>query len=338
MSDPSRESADPPVREAAEWYARLRAADVSELDGARFRAWIGGDAGRRREFEAMDALWDRLAALESTAEVAQVRNAVEARRGTARNRVPTRWRAAAVSVGLALALVASGFWMERRGGDRYVTSIGEQRSVLLEDGSVVTLNTGTEIRLRYSSAGRDIDLVAGQASFQVARDARRPFTVTTDQGSVRALGTVFEVYRADKGMIVTLIEGKVAVTPDVALRQASDRSADPAREFVLVTGQQLSFSPAAGERPKVTQVDVARATAWRERKLDLSDTPLAEAIAEANRYSRLQIVLDDPTLAASRISGTFEAGRNDVFVEGLQSYFGLQARYEGEDRVVLARR
>jgi transmembrane sensor len=338
MSEPpSGESEDQTVREAAEWYARLRAADVSELDGARFRAWLGGDTGRRREFEGVDALWDRLSALEPTAEVAQVRSTVGARRAAARNRGPTSWRAAAVAAGFALSLVVAVFWVAQRHGERYVTSIGEQRSVLLEDGSVVTLNTGTEIRLRYSSAGRDIELVTGQASFQVAKDARRPFTVNTDQGSVRALGTVFEVYRADKGTIVTLIEGKVAVTPDVAVRRMPDRSVDRAAEFVLVTGQQLSFS-ATGAPPRVTRVDVARATAWRERKLDLSDTPLADAIAEANRYSRLQIVLDDPALAASRISGTFEAGRNDLFVEGLQSYFGLQARFEGEDRIVLRRR
>jgi len=340
MSDRNSTARSSIATEAADWYARLRAENVTELEAVRFRAWIAGDPERRREFEAIDAFWDDLGVIENSPEVLRERAAIARRRAlsskpsgaqstTMRRRYKRKgfW-AAAASVLVVLGVL---FWIQHQPADRYVTGIGEQRTVPLADGSVVTLNTATEIRLHFLPDRRGVELVSGQANFEVAKDASRSFVVTAGGSEVRAVGTQFDVYKTADKVTVTLIEGKVAV------KEAQVEAGASPAEINLTAGEQLSYETKTGAVRRAS-ADLPRATAWRARKLDFSDTPLADAIAEANRYSRVQIELDAPELHDARISGTFEAGRNDLFVEGLQSYFQLNVEHEGERRIHLTGR
>jgi transmembrane sensor len=95
----------------------------------------------------------------------------------------------------------------------YATTLGEQRSLALNDGSTVQLNSLSKIRIRYSQYERTVDLVEGQALFHVAKDSTRPFIVYSGQTRVRAVGTQFDVYRKADGIVVTVVEGRVAVLP-----------------------------------------------------------------------------------------------------------------------------
>jgi transmembrane sensor len=322
--------------EAADWYARLRAKNVSEMDAARFRAWIAADPAHRLEFEAIDDFWDELGAIAESPEVLRERGAIARRRASAmrnngRERRRIVWAAAAVVL-LVIGVVA---WTYHGGTDLYVTDIGEQRIVTLADGSVITLNTATEIRLHFSSDRRAVELVAGQANFEVAKDAARPFIVTAGNRSVRAVGTQFDVFKSGDKVTVTLLEGKVAVTPADASPASAMRSSNTKpEEIVLAAGEQLSYSLKSGPTA-LRNADIPRVEAWRARKLDFSDTPLAEAIAEANRYSVVQIVLEAPVFKDARISGRFEAGRNDLFAEGLEGYFHFHVERPGDGRIVL---
>jgi transmembrane sensor len=203
--------------------------------------------------------------------------------------------------------------------------------VPLADGSVVTLNTATEIRLHFSADRRGVELVSGQANFEVAKDASRPFVVTAGGSEVRAVGTQFDVYKTADKVTVTLIEGKVAI------KEAPVEAGAGALEVNLAAGEQLSYETKTGAVRRAS-ADIPRVSAWRTRKLDFSDTPLTDAIAEANRYSRVQIQLDAPELQSARISGTFEAGRSDLFVEGLQTYFQLNVDRSADHRIVLTAR
>jgi transmembrane sensor len=324
----------------------LRASDVSQIEAVRFRAWLAGDPARRREFEAVDTFWEDLAAIEHSPEVEWVRARIAARQSKQK-----KWRgylamAATVLVAVGSSWSAWQYWI----AGRYTTAVGEQRIVPLAD----------EIRLRYSDGARAVELVRGQANFDVAKDPNRPFIVSAGGGEVRALGTVFDVYKVADKVTVTLIEGKVAVTPTGSAMEStrpasSDESQDGAgrndvselakavrSEIVLAAGEQLSFdtTPAVVEVPdvvKLASAEVPRVSAWRARKLYFSDTPILDAIAEANRYSREKIVLDAPELANERISGTFEAGKNEALVEGLQTYFQLNVVRVDGHRIVLTR-
>jgi transmembrane sensor len=340
MSDTHSTEPSSVATEAADWYARLRAESVTELDAVRFRAWIAGDPERRREFEAIDKFWDDLGAIENSPEVLRERAALARRRALSTRpavaqaaTIGRRYRRKSFSAAAAAVLLVLGtvFWIQRQTVDRYVTNIGEQRSVPLADGSVVTLNTATEIRLHFSADRRGVELVSGQANFEVTKDASRPFVVTAGGSEVRAVGTQFDVYKTADKVTVTLIEGKVAV------KEAQVEGGASPAVINLTAGEQLSYEIKTGAVRRAS-ADIPRASAWRARKLDFSDTPLVDAIAEANRYSRVQIELSAPELQSARISGTFEAGRNDLFVEGLQSYFQLNVEREGDGKILLTAR
>ena len=322
--------------EAADWYARLRAENVSEMDAARFRAWIAADPTHRREFEAIDDFWDDLEAIGGTPEVLRERGTIARRRAAATRKDGRAGRrgvgAAAAALLLVIGVVA---WLYGGRAERYVTGIGEQRIVILSDGSVITLNTATDIRLHFSPDRRGVELISGQANFEVAKDAARPFIVTAGNRSVRAVGTQFDVFKSGDQVTVTLIEGRVAVTPaDASPALAPQLSSTKPEEIVLTAGEQLSYGlKSAPTTPR--DADIPRVEAWRARRLDFSDTPLQEAIAEANRYSRVQIVLEAPAYKDARISGRFEAGRNDLFAEGLEGYFHFQVERPEDERIVL---
>jgi transmembrane sensor len=339
MSDVKPTERSSIATEAADWYARLRAENVTELDAVRFRAWVAGDPERRREFEQLDAFWDNLDAIEKSPEVLRERAAIARRRALSAKPAVTpaatmrRYKRKGIWATAAAVLLVVGtlLLVQRQTTDRYVTTVGEQRSVPLADGSVVTLNTATEIRLHFSAYHRGVELVSGQANFEVAKDASRPFVVIAGGSEVRAVGTQFDVYKTADKVTVTLIEGKVAI------KEAPVKAGASTVEVSLAAGEQLSYETKTGAVRRAS-ADIPRVSAWRARKLDFSDTPLTDAIAEANRYSRVQIELDAPELQAARISGTFEAGRSDLFVEGLQTYFQLNVDRSADRRIVLTAR
>jgi transmembrane sensor len=113
-----------------------------------------------------------------------------------------------------------------------------------------------------------------------------------------------------------------------------DAAAGPHSDVALSAGEQVIYGARSGSLRRKT-VDLERATAWRSRKLDFTDTPLVEAIAEANRYSRQKIELRAPDLAQATLSGVFDAGHNEVLADGLRAYFGLRMEHVREDLIVL---
>ena len=342
MSESKTSTRSDVATEAADWYARLRAENISEIDAARFRAWIAGDPARRREFDAIDTFWEDLKSIGNSPEVLKTRAAIADRRARSdtprfRERRSFLWVAAAA----VLLVIGTSLWMQQRSKDIYTTDVGEQRTLPLVDGSVITLNTATKVRVHFSAHRRDVEMIAGQANFEVAKDASRPFVVTAGSRAVRAVGTQFDVYKSDTQVTVTLIEGRVAVTPASATETpgpipAASASQEGSAEIILNAGEQLSYGPKLAAVARTT-ADLPRVEAWRARKLDFSDTPLNDAIAEANRYSTIQIVLEASDLNTARISGTFVAGKNESFVEGLQTYFHLDAERSG-DRILLTPR
>jgi transmembrane sensor len=291
------------------------------VDDARFNEWLASHPSHRQAFEELGSLWNRLD------DVAQSPEVLAERRQLAKRRPHVRWRTVAAAALAASLIIAIGFvWWQRLyvSTEVFVTGLGEQRTIPLTDGSVVTLNTSSELRLHYSRNERRLELRSGQAVFEVEKDTERPFIVSAGSGETVALGTVFEVYKRDDDVLVTLIEGKVAIDP-----QRTNRP------HLLQPGEQLAYGGASEEVVRKS-VDVQRASAWRARKLDFVDTPLAEAIAEGNRYSRVKIELRAPGMEDAKISGVFDAGRNDSLAEGLRAYYGLRLERPGDDLIVLS--
>jgi transmembrane sensor len=316
-----------PGEDAAYWHARLRSEDMSETEAARFKEWLSAKPAHRREFDQLSALWGKLDGVANAPEILARRQCL--RQKTAPPLRPALLRGGLAGWALAASLVialAFVFWPREIPAELYATALGEQKTVTASDGSVITLNTSTQVRLQFSRKIRSVELLAGQATFEVAKDHARPFVVSAGKGQVRALGTVFDVYKRSDDIVVTLIEGRVEVLPEPREGSAA---------IVMSAGEQVSFGPRT-RVPVRAEADVQRASAWRSRKLDFQETPLAEAIAEANRYSRVKIELHaPPEVGEEGISGVFDTGRNDALAEAFRSYFGLEIERPDGDVIVL---
>jgi len=238
-----------------------------------------------------------------------------------------------------------------------VTPIGGFEKLVLPDGSVVHLNTSSAIEVAFTAMERRVFLRRGEASFTVAKDRARPFIVRVGQVDVRAVGTVFNVRCLPAAVEVLVTEGKVRVddaasgrsllaaqSESPALAPAPRTTAfgppigepTPADEPLLVEGHRITIAtavsaPAAFVPVAVAPQEAARALAWQSRRLEFSAQPLAEVVAEFNRYNRHQLVIEDAELATQRFGGKFPANDIESFVLLLESNFGAIAeRRAGE--------
>lgn len=337
------------VREANEWLVRLQDPESTTADQDVFGRWLRQSPVHVREYLRAEAVWsamesvdrrrrhdvDALLQDEDGNVVRMELNSGEKREPRMRRR---RWIASAAAAGIAaLALVGGGIRYWSSDTASYATGVGEQRRLVLDDGSIVDMNTRTELAVRMDDTGRYVELREGEALFEVARDASRPFVVDGELATVRALGTQFNVYRQTDQILVTVIEGRVAVeNRDVARRAAGDvggiRSVDE-EPVELAAGHQARISPRIPILKALANVEPA--VAWRERRLIFDGQPLSEVVREFNRYNRRQLVIDHPDLADRRISGVFDADQPDALVRFLQQNMPIEARTEGSNRLAI---
>jgi transmembrane sensor len=200
--------------------------------------------------------------------------------------------------------------------NRYVAAKGEMRQVSLDDGSRMLVNTDSEVKVRYGDRERVIDLVRGEAYFEVAKDPARPFIVRTDDARVRAVGTKFTVRYLVSATEVLVTEGRVEVVRDAPASNPTAVELAPGNRAVV------SESQAA---PVVAMVDVARATAWTAGKVEFDEATLADVIRDVNRYSTKEFVIADPSLEAIRLTGRFRVGDTDSVRFALSSRFDIVA-------------
>jgi len=252
------------------------------------------------------------------------------------------WLAAAAMV---LVVLGAGIvaWYEANLATTYVTGIGERRSIALEDGSMVELNARSRLRVHFTRKQRSIDLLEGQALFDVAKNPDWPFVVTTSDTRVRAVGTQFDVYRKRSGTVVTVVEGRVAVDPNQkGTRDGasspplgnSQRAAGAAlrlapREVLLAAGEQMTVTPVNVVPPELVNTEVA--IAWTQKKLIFESTPLREVVEEFNRYNRQQLVIRDPELFDFHVSGVFPSTDSTRMVEFLRQRFGVERNSAGDE-------
>ena len=274
-----------------------------------------------------------------------------------------------------LVVIAAGSWFYAQRGT-YSTATGEQRSVRLEDGSTVDLNSQSKVRVRFSEHRRSVELLEGQALFRVAKDGARPFVVATDNTYVRAVGTQFDVYRKSSGTVVTVIEGRVAVLPEVAnfanaggdsvAPRASGETPNPQTptptrkhavtsqrtspsvpdeiptalmaqhgEILLAAGEQVTVAPKSVSPPH--EADLSLATAWTQRKIAFKATPLSDVVEEFNRYNTRQLVIVDPDLKTTKISGVFSSTDPDSLLRFLRELPNISVQTTGSE-ILIARK
>jgi transmembrane sensor len=208
-----------------------------------------------------------------------------------------------------------------RRGRRYVTRVGERRKVRLADGSAVTLNTDSEIRVSFSRDRRDLQLKRGEALFEVARDASRPFVVAAGEASVRAVGTAFNIRLRDRLTEVTVTEGVVAVHD----RRSGRSTTAAAKAGHVSAGGGMVVAPGAVASINLDSEALRTRLAWRQGMIELRGETLEQAVAEFNRYSARKLIIGDPRIASIRVGGEFGINESDKFVEALKTGFDVRA-------------
>ncbi len=322
----SRGSGDLPLSvraEAAAWLASLGGPYRTPELEARFGRWLAECEPHRIAWERVSDAWDLAGGLARR---------IEPQEEAAESERPRRRRLLALAGAAAVMLAAAAALALHFSLDGAVsTGTGERRVLLLQDGSRITLNTGTRVVVRYDARARRVRLERGEALFEVNRAPRWPFIVTAGGREIRALGTAFDVRRyGDEQVSITLVEGRISVVP------ADAGITPPSREVTVLasSGQRVTFAPhqaPALDRPVLEQV-----IAWQSGEVVFDDMRLSDAVREMNRYSERRIVIEDPRVAALRVSGLFQAGDSVEFAQGVAATFGLRAEDRG-DRIVLVR-
>lgn len=301
-------------REAAAWFTLLNDTEVENEDLEAFGAWVKRDENRAayRRVEDISQAARELRDdpdMRAAARDALARPATPPRFSERLNdRSPRVWGGLALAGALACGLIV---WVIAQ-PKTYQTDIGQRLTAHLADGSTVELNTDTRLRVKFTGAERRLELVRGQAFFDVAHDASRPFVVRAGPMQVRALGTRFDVRREGPGAAVTLAQGRVGVRPQTANADA----------WTLSPGQRLRLGPGVAA-PRPFAVDVAAETGWLSGQVTFHDVALADAVAEMNRYERAKIVIAPGVPAAVRVSGVFSAGDEQDFAAAVAANFDL---------------
>ncbi|MGK2255545.1 MAG: transmembrane sensor [Brevundimonas sp.] len=309
-------------REAASWFATLNQKRVAASDITAFSQWRRNPENAEA-YSRIETMWEAAGSLKGDADIAALTQGARARADASRQS-QSRLAKSVVPLGaiatIAALAVGVALWSSRP--QSYETDLGERRVVVLADGSRVTLDTASSIRVKLTRGRRAVELASGQAFFEVRGDRARPFIVSAGDTDVTAVGTRFDVRRSGNGAQVTLVEGKVDV---------SDRSA-VSQGWSLTPGQQIvTTSP----RPAVRTVDVASETSWTAGRLIFAGDSVETAVAEVNRYSRTKVVLQAPAISRIAVSGAFNTGDVEGFVSALVELYPVVAERTPTGQIVI---
>lgn len=334
---------------AADWRSR-RDAGLDAAAEAEFIAWLDADERHAIAFGEIEETFAALRQLERTRPGEGAPDPDLLARPAAGIASLPRRRYSWATWGLAAAaVIAIGFWVGST-TDRgtpvaaHQAPSAEPRRLDLPDGSVVELNDRSRVDVQFSAGERRVRLVQGEAYFTVAKDAGRPFVVEARGVAVRAIGTAFCVHLQAGAVAVLVAEGTVAVNAP-RLELTTNPASAPVEEPLLLEGGHrvaIALPPerAVASRPNVESVSatgLAQALAWRSRPLEFVDAPLAQVVAEFNRYNRHQLVIADESLARQRFGGTFLPDAYLTVVRLLEIDFDVVAE-RGETETILRRR
>lgn len=312
--------------EAIDWFMRLCEEDVSENDLAAWIQWCA-DTENLREFQAVRGTWrgfDRLgpAASELLETVLGSESLpLEAARRPSRH----RWTQAIAATLLAVTVAALWYaypfdWMRRA----EISARSEMKSTVLPDGSTLTLAPRTQVAVDFAGPQRSLRVASGEAYFKVRADKSKPFVVHTADLKVTAIGTAFDV-RSDKNLVmVTVQEGTVEV-------------ATATEAWRVRSGNRLTFNTDV-RAAHIDAVDLTRAGAWHEGRLEYFAAPLSTVVADINRYSNRSVELGDAKLAGLAYTGSVFTQDVDDWLAAIEVTFPVRILVARDDHVVLLSR
>jgi transmembrane sensor len=347
--------------QARAWVIELD--DESPCEGrlAELRAWLGRSPLHRRAFERAASTWRSMDCLTQVLKEKAVvaHDGVPRAPGVRETSAPApklgRVRTAILSAAAVLVLIgvvtsATLLWHPRATAvtsSTYATATGEVTTIALSDGSTIHLNTASRVTVTYAHNVRVLQLVTGEAYFEVAPSTQRPFIVYAGRFSVRALGTAFAVHMLDSGVDLTVTQGQVELAsfktppPDVAGAVAGgvglpENEAGETR-YAVSRGQHVTVSANVRLIEQIDAEGIEKRLAWRDGALIFNDDPLKDVVAEIGRYTSTRIVIADPSIRDVKIGGYFKVQDINSILGTLQENFGLDVRKDNDNVVYLAR-
>ncbi len=361
--------------EARKWLIRFDGdGPFAPEDIAALREWVGRSTAHREELQRIAAFWGDADVLVELAILLKK---------TEKHSRPSIWGrlvdwllpfsrpGALVGVSLLGVAVALMLWFQLLPSlnNTYTTAVGELQVQTLADGSVMHINTDSQVQVDYSENVRKIHLLRGEAYFTVSKDTERPFEVYAGESMIKAVGTAFSVRLNDQQLKVIVTEGRVdlaALASEQPLLQGGnavindDKEAENHRQpqrlkklASLDRGQSATLSNLTGTGKKASdprpvaeqlqveslqELELARRVAWREGYLVFSGDPLSDVIKEINRYTSVVIEITDPALDELRVGGRFQVGELEALYNVLEVSFGIQVSRLSDQHIQLRSR
>ncbi len=319
--------------QAEYWLVMLDSPNFTTEKEAEFFAWLDASPHHQAAYIQAEENWERGSVM------AQVKVPVSSQRVSTLGIDWAGWLGFGswAQVGMAgLLVVALGFggYWHISGGEpemgHYQTGVGEQREVLLSDGSVLVLNTNSEVITAISRGERIVYLVRGEVFFDIAKSPGRSFDVHTNAGLVRVLGTQFNVRDSGDKTVVTVLEGAVGIdnqdTPEI---DAASFDAD-----VTLRRNQQAVIELVDETPVVESVDASAALGWRTKSLVFRDDTLQDVVSEVNRYFSTRIELGSEALANKKVAAVIQVSSFETMLRMLEEALDLESRNDVVNNVV----
>jgi transmembrane sensor len=312
-------------REAAAWLARLRGPEA-DSDRADFAAWHAADPANAATYARISRRYQTIWGHIEDTPTGQTRFLPGTNVGRAQ-----RTRYALAGAAAALLVVAGivgipGLLPDAAKAEtvRYRTRVGEIRSIALQNGSRITLDTQSRILVTFDKAGRHVQLEQGRARFTIAANDPRPFTIAADGLALTnsAQPGTFDILHTATGAQVAVLKGSAQLTRATAS---------------TTTGPEILKSGEAATSGIVGQEFGAPSLDWPSGMLVFRDTPVTAAIAEANRYAQepIRLIGDGGQL---RVTATIRAADTAAFARSLASAFGLELADKGREIVLTQKR
>ncbi|MFC3052132.1 FecR family protein [Kordiimonas pumila] len=333
--------------EASGWLVLIDDGEMTPEDWTEFKAWFAKSDKHQEAFRQRASLWsdfDGLKALNDYAQSNEIKNllAKDAKSHHKTHLYARRGFLTGIAASLAL-ITGSGVAFKVYNDQRKVqlqsfqTELGGQRTIDLKDGSVITLNTSSEIKVEYRAGKRCVYLLCGEAYFDVAHDPSRPFFVIVGKKAVRALGTSFSVRLLEKKVHVTVSEGRVALLKDITFVEDGDAMPIGQPLAEVSYGQNVLFENDIELMEKLPPRVLAKKLAWRDGVLAFSGEPLSKVVEEVERYTGMNIEFENDIYASMPISGYVKIGQYSEMFEALEIMADLKAVHLSSNRVKLVK-
>ena len=333
---------------ALKWRSTMESGDVTEAEKAAFRTWLQAKPQHMKAYEHAERFWAGLAALSheditASLPVQSLNQKIGSRlfdrfmpAGHFSDNI-TNAAAKGIIATMAVLVAVSALYLGSEPTGRqpqqysYETAMGEVREIQLDDGSVLTLGAESKIDVTFSENRRRASLLAGDAYFNVASNADKPFDVRAGNMNVHVIGTSFDIRFSNTTTQLSVAEGVVNVSYPLVFRRKVETNAakqskipDPAlRTFRrLVTGERITASSSDGLKP-VETINPNMIGAWRNKRLVYFDAPLSDVISDINRYQNQPVVIKDAALNSLTVSATFDAQDIDQLLSTLSDVFAL---------------